>query len=710
MVWWRRKTWRRRGDLARDRGDWTAAAAAYRRHLAAAPGDAAIWVQLGHADKALGDFAGAEEDYRRAVALAPEDADPPLMLGHLLKLAGRPDEAFDAYLASHRLAPGAVATDELTALKGRIAGPVATLGAGATLFSIQDLFLYLHHHPTMSGIQRVQAGIALYALDDPGLDAHFVVAGQPPGERGEAFLAIDPEALRAIVAYASGAVVDHRRLKTMLVDAELVARRVRAGAGSTVMLLGAFWALNNSVDQYLMARRAGARIGAYVYDVIPITHPHFCDPRLVRDFAMALADLWQIVDFVFTISDATRHALAREMAARGQRAVPMTTVPLAHVLTAPGSGRRWPAALAGIEGRPYVAYVSTIEGRKNHIWLVRAWQRLIADGVAVPDLVFVGRPGWRVKPLMALIDETDRLGGRVHLIHGLSDAELGAVYEGALFTAFTSLVEGWGLPVGESLAHGVPCVATNVSSIPEAGGDFADYVDPDDFAGGVEVLRRMIEDAAWREERRRRIAEAFRPRDWHDVGRDFVAALKRVGSAGVLATQVPLPAGVPFRPGTVAPGEPTDLAAYWQCPGRMMLVDSFYPAEADGAWLRGMAGALRFQTILPAAAAAMVYVGLYLPRPGGRRVGVAVGDGAVRWIDVQGYVKARLSGVVGEGGVLTVTFRVDGDAPEPDLGGRTIAVGLDFLAHAAPDDLAARQAIVEAISFPAPPADPPEPG
>jgi len=94
------------GDLARDRGDWAGAAAAYRGVLDTNPDRADIWVQLGHALKEDGDLAGAESAYGEALVRAPDVADTHLQLGHLHKLAGRMDAAAENYVQALELAPG----------------------------------------------------------------------------------------------------------------------------------------------------------------------------------------------------------------------------------------------------------------------------------------------------------------------------------------------------------------------------------------------------------------------------------------------------------------------------------------------------------------------------------------------------------------------------------------------------------------------------
>ncbi|MDT8349839.1 glycosyltransferase, partial [Roseomonas mucosa] len=92
-----------------------------------------------------------------------------------------------------------------------------------------------------------------------------------------------------------------------------------------------------------------------------------------------------------------------------------------------------------------------------------------------------GRVGWLVADLMQQLENAEWLGGKIRLVRDPSDEELLALYRGCRFTLFPSLFEGWGLPVSESLALGRPCIASNRTSLPEAGGALARYFDPDDL-------------------------------------------------------------------------------------------------------------------------------------------------------------------------------------------------------------------------------------
>jgi glycosyltransferase involved in cell wall biosynthesis len=109
-------------------------------------------------------------------------------------------------------------------------------------------------------------------------------------------------------------------------------------------------------------------------------------------------------------------------------------------------------------------------------------------------------------------------------VRGPSDRELRDLYQGCLFSIFPSLHEGWGLPVTEAMAFGVPVLCSSAAALPEAGGDLARYFDPDD-AGDchravVELLDHPAALAAWRAE----VQARFQPIPWSATAQAVLAA------------------------------------------------------------------------------------------------------------------------------------------------------------------------------------------
>ena len=705
----RRANDRRTGNQCRDARDWPGAASAFTRHLASNPSDQPIWVQLGHAWKEQGMLAEAAEAYQTAVDLNIADGDANIHLADALRRLGRGDEALAAYERVNAIAPNVESMQQIRLLRRDAKATAAIgLGDGTTFFAIQDLFGYLKAHVTMSGIQRVQAGIAMHAIRDAAIDVRFILSNVGPNTQalpaGEFWMVDNAQMLR-VIDYASGKHVSHETLRAMLMACEDAAERVRPLQGSTVILLGAFWGLGNSVQNFVQAKRDGVRIGAYVYDIIPVTHPEFCDDALVTDFSMAICELCAAADFVLTISDATQIALAEFIAQNGGRPIPMATVPLAHHLTRETDHTvAWPEQLSRVQGKRYVAYVSTIEGRKNHLYVINAWRRMIAEGVDVPDLVFVGRHGWKIGALTDVLKATNNLGGRLHIAHNLSDGELNAVYAGCEFSVFTSFVEGWGLPVGESLYQGRPCVASNTSSIPEVGGDMVDYVDPFNLTQGIEVFRRMITDRKYLESRADNIKQHFVGRTWKDVGVDFLEKVKDHQDTPVAPLTLALREGETLAL-RFAAGERINIYRYFNRLNRILLqsTDS-YAAESHGIWLRGARPEVVMPTDMAPGTTVFAYIKLSCA-PWASDCQLTVMD---KVSDVE-TVSTRLDSThnrpirfpvqIDQEGFLRLQFIVSGSYVMPGTDTRDFAIGLASIGYARPDNAIARQELIETMTL-----------
>lgn len=595
-------------DRARDDGDWKRAARFYREALEERPLLAAIWVQLGHALKESGDLTQAEGAYRKAISIDPEVADFHLQLGHALKIQGDRAAAEREYHRALAIDPKSEPVlKELLALGSNLAAPTEEERKGAPheeciAIDLSDLFFYLRHHPTVSGIQRVQLGIAevLQRLDKPsGREVRFVVdAGIVGG-----YIEISSAALYRLKLELGRDEVDHARLLEVMLESQRQGTLFMPQPGDVLIVLGAFWVIENAVERFVSMKRAGVRLVVLVHDIIPITHPEFCEASLTDTFNSFCLHVLQIADLVLTVSDHTGQEVKAFLEGKGVTPPPTMTLRSAHKSWI---GARNDAAVVRrserLPPRSFVLFVSTIEIRKNHILLFRVWKQLIARHGArnVPKLVWVGRAGWRVKDLMAQLESTRRLDGAVIMLNGVSDAELARLYRDCLFTAFPSFEEGWGLPVGEGLIHGRPCLASNASSIPEVGGDFVAYTDPHDLTAAVVAYERMIFDEDYREGFARRIQTEFKPRTWEDVTDDLVAILSErvpfgAGAGAIMPAAPLLPVGRLLQMGHG--NAPADFLSEGVGEVVHFIFDEgWYPVENFGRWMSRRTARMEFST------------------------------------------------------------------------------------------------------------------
>ncbi len=714
---------RKAGDAARDMNNWAEAEKAYGIYLESAPTDHAIWIQLGHSAKEQGKLDEAEKAYRTALKVQPEDPDAYLQLGHLLKRVGRNTEAAEFFQALLQKSGSREAYTELALLLQDSIGSASerivvspTLSKTITLIELDDLLGFLEAHKTLSGIQRVQIGVIQHILELPTsqLSANYMFVLNPLNENR--LWGLNNSDLAEIAAYVTDTYVDHDRLKRLVSSARRNAFAVSATSGQAYLILGAFWGYGGVANRYFHLKHQGVVIAAYIYDLIPITHNEYCDEGLPHEFTLSFGDGLSVFDFILTISEFTAREVVRYQTNLGMPPLPVRAVLLAH---GDGNAKRqlnpWTPNIAHLRDRSFVMMVSTIEARKNHAYLVSIWKQFLDEGLDPPDLVFVGRVGWRVTSLMEMLETSRYLDGRVHILHDLSDSELNTLYSECDFTAFPSFVEGWGLPVGESLARGKPCVASSTSSIPEVGGDFVDYVDPKNISGGYEIFKKMAFDKRYRDQRAARIASEFKPRTWRDVGSNLLEQVESLRKSVKQASR-PEPLfrpGVVFQPGDLALGKrlPRDYALH---PMRLMLVDSWYGIESLGCWMADNAGTLQFRTNLPADTPIVVYLKLYSPGFLANQHFVEVGVGKTlyrsrRRVSQLSVAKVRVgtaflvkcAGFVEDDGTVFVGLRVTGKV-EPEYGkstSRRFAIGLGSIGYSSKADLASRVEIMDSLLF-----------
>jgi glycosyltransferase involved in cell wall biosynthesis len=117
----------------------------------------------------------------------------------------------------------------------------------------------------------------------------------------------------------------------------------------------------------------------------------------------------------------------------------------------------------------------------------------------------------------------------IHVMQGIVDQELSWYYRNCLATIYPSKYEGWGLPVGESLAQGKLCLASNATSIPEIGKDLPQYFEPHDAAALARLVERVIEEPAWVKEREDLIRASYQPTEWRDTAKQILEVIDSLG-------------------------------------------------------------------------------------------------------------------------------------------------------------------------------------
>jgi glycosyltransferase involved in cell wall biosynthesis len=251
------------------------------------------------------------------------------------------------------------------------------------------------------------------------------------------------------------------------------------------------------VPHYSMPLRPGVPVVVTIHDLTFFTEPDAHSPVSATFFKSAIRTSVRRATRLLVPSKATRDELVRVLGADPTR-IDVAYHGVDHALfhrPSPDQARQVSDRL-GLHGKPYVAYLGTLEPRKNVPALIAGWAAAVADLPDPPALVLGGGSGWseEVDGAVAAVPAHLRLVRPGYL--RISD--LPGYLGGALVVAFPSRGEGFGLPVLESMACGAPVLTTHRTSLPEVGGDAVAYTEPD--AGSIRAgLRALLDDQVRRE-------------------------------------------------------------------------------------------------------------------------------------------------------------------------------------------------------------------
>jgi len=266
--------------------------------------------------------------------------------------------------------------------------------------------------------------------------------------------------------------------------------------GDILLLIDSTWYSNiwESVAQF---KEKEGQVVSVIYDLIPITHPNFCNDFLVDTFHEWFSRSVHYIDQYIAISDTVRADLECYMTDRfGEE----------------GRNKSYDYFLLGsdfnytnsqyepvrqslkdsLSGGSTYLMVSTIDLRKNHNYLLDSFERLWEKGEAV-NLCIVGRVGWNVNSIIKRINKHPEHTFKLNHWSDLNDAELLYCYQHAKMLVFPSIVEGFGLPIIESLSNALPVLASDTRVHREVGGEHVGYFDlstPDSLCRQIEQIER----------------------------------------------------------------------------------------------------------------------------------------------------------------------------------------------------------------------------
>jgi glycosyltransferase involved in cell wall biosynthesis len=364
--------------------------------------------------------------------------------------------------------------------------------------------------PAPTGIDRVELAYAVEFLKKAPAEVTFAAMtrwrrfGLVDRERAERFIvALAAEWYAGASSHSPARLADRICHQIWLRGEGPLHRRLRRKAAPVIYINVSHHHLDRPASIRRLKSKSRALFVPMVQDLIPIEFPEYVRPNQDEIHSRRIATVTGLADAIIVTTKATADTLEPRLAISG-RTPTVLIEPLGWDMPAHCDPPK-----VGIPD-PYFVCIGTIEARKNHLLLLQLWRKMARELEAdAPHLVIVGRRGWENENVIDMLERCPSIRGKVHEFSRVTDSEVRALIEGARALLMPSFSEGFGLPIVEALALGVPVLCSDIPPFVEIGGGVPEFFDPLD---GPSWYAALVDYAA--PNSARRAAQAMRLKNW----------------------------------------------------------------------------------------------------------------------------------------------------------------------------------------------------
>jgi glycosyltransferase involved in cell wall biosynthesis len=317
----------------------------------------------------------------------------------------------------------------------------------------------------------------------------------------------------------------HRLLRTR----KRVARTkiLEPQSGDTLLILADWHGSDEAFINHISKLHSkGVKLVQVSYDMLPIVTPQYSG-HATETFTKYVQEIYPLCNLILSISEHTRKDVANYLRGNKLRVPPIKVIRLGDDFNFPQAQMPHDTWLQGRDRtNEYILCVGTIEARKNHTLLYYVYKNAVEQGIELPPVIVVGRRGWLTENIFEIITSDPDTKDKFIFLTSTSDGELSWLYEHCLFTIYPSFYEGWGLPVAESMARGVPCIASNTSSIPEIAGNLIGYFSPSSPEACLGAIRKMMLPSQHKQYRDN--IKKYKPVSWDQTFEQVKKAMKEL--------------------------------------------------------------------------------------------------------------------------------------------------------------------------------------
>lgn len=265
------------------------------------------------------------------------------------------------------------------------------------------------------------------------------------------------------------------------------------------------------------------KIAAHIYDIIPVTDAQYCHEFTTLSFLEYIGAQIQNADLIVSNAQATIDAINHLIEGTEVSSINGAVVKLGSDIKVGNKNRTVREQVREItkQGK-YVLMVGTIEPRKNHKYILKAFEEsLFEKGI---NLVFAGRIGWNVEAFVEYVKHHEQLNKGLYFANDLTDAEITFLYENSMVVAFPSFNEGFGLPIIEAFDRGTPVLAADIPVLREVGGDYCRYFSLEDTNTFAKLVQTYVDNPEEYEKDKEKI-KYYKRYSWDKCAEEMYKAL-----------------------------------------------------------------------------------------------------------------------------------------------------------------------------------------
>jgi glycosyltransferase involved in cell wall biosynthesis len=262
----------------------------------------------------------------------------------------------------------------------------------------------------------------------------------------------------------------------MLLDTSLLGEsKVTLQRGDTFFFADSFWSASG-LSALQNAKAKQAMIILLIYDIIPVTHPAYVDDIHCRKFTELLTEYLKVVDGVISISKYSMDEIVEYCQKSGiDRDIAFDYFHLgADFASDLPSDESHNQLVTDLDKERFFLMVGTIEPRKNHVYVMDAFERLWQEGSDL-KLCVVGKVGWKCDAIVKRMTASGYFNKNLFVFNDLNDADLRYLLKRSCAVVMASMVEGFGLPVVEAMHFHKTLLASDIPVFREIGGGYPIY-------------------------------------------------------------------------------------------------------------------------------------------------------------------------------------------------------------------------------------------